>query len=66
MPRYQIHLAVDVECNDEDDAFEVGEHLEEFLGLHFETASKGCVTEVVIMEEDNAPLVPDHEFMVQE
>lgn len=54
MAKYQIHLIVDIEAVDGDDAHDTAERLGEFLGLHHLTATEGTVTEVLEIVEDEA------------
>ena len=63
MARYQITLVVDVEATNAHEAIEVGEALEQFLGLHHWTDSQGCVTEITELDEEVTPLIPDEEYM---
>jgi hypothetical protein len=52
MAKFQIHLIVDIEAVDGDDAHDTAERLGEFLGLHHLTATEGTVTEVLEIVED--------------
>ena len=68
MPKYQIVIAVDVEAASEDHAQSIAENLEDFLGMHHQTASLGCVTEIIELDaeseldpEDDAALLPDED-----
>lgn len=64
MAQYQITLVVNVEADDEDEVNVIAENLEEFLGMHHWTDSKGCVTDITEMDDEaDAPLIPDHEYM---
>lgn len=59
MAKYQIHLIVDIEAVDGDDAHDTAERLGEFLGMHHLTATEGTVTEVLeIVEDDSEDEVP--------
>lgn len=50
--KYQITLVVDVEANDDDHAAVLADGLGEFLGMHYQTTSLGCVTEVTWVDEE--------------
>ena len=54
MAKYQIHLIVDIEAVDGDDAHDTAERLGDFLGMHHLTATAGTVTEVNEIVEDEA------------
>lgn len=54
MAKYQIHLIVDIEANDADDAYDTAERLGDFLGLHHLTATAGTVLEVLEVDETEA------------
>ena len=59
MAKYQIHLIVDIEAADGDDAHDTAERLGEFLGMHHLTATAGTVTEVLeIVEDESEDEVP--------
>lgn len=68
MAKYQIHLIVDIEAKDGDDAYDTAERLGEFLGLHHLTATEGTVLEVLEVvdaaedEEEEALVDPDAEL----
>lgn len=68
MPKYQIVIAVDVDAADEDHAQEIAANLETFLGMHHETSTLGCVTEIIELDdaeedpEDDAALLPDEDL----
>lgn len=67
MAKYQIHLIVDIEANDADDAYDTAERLGDFLGLHHLTATAGTVLEVLevdetVADEEEALADPDAEL----
>ena len=66
MAKYQIHLIVDIEAADADDAYDTAERLGDFLGLHHLTATAGTVLEVLevdeTVEDDEALVDPDAEL----
>lgn len=47
MPRYQVKLLVDIDAADADEAWAIAEGLEDFLGLHCDTATSGLAQEVL-------------------
>ena len=57
MTQYQIHLAVNVNADSEQDVMETAARLEEFLGMHCETATQGIVTEILELDESEDVLV---------
>lgn len=64
MAKYQIHLIVDIEATDGDDAHDTAERLADFLGLHHLTATSGTVTdvlEVVEQIEDEVPAIDEED-----
>ena len=62
MAKYQIHLIVDIEAEDSDDAHDTAERLADFLGLHHLTSTSGSVTEVLeIVEEDEVPVTDEED-----
>lgn len=67
MAKYQIHLIVDIEAKDGDDAYDTAERLGDFLGLHHLTATAGTVLEVLevdetVEDEEEALVDPDAEL----
>lgn len=58
MTKYQIHLIVDIEATDGDDAHDTAERLGDFLGLHHLTTTSGSVTAVMEVEEQTEDEVP--------
>lgn len=67
MAKYQIHLIVDIEATDGDDAHDTAERLGEFLGMNYLTTTAGSVLEVLEVDEtvaeDEEELVdPDAEL----
>ena len=67
MAKYQIHLIVDIEAKDGDDAYDTAERLGDFLGLHHLTATAGTVLEVLevdetVDDEEEAVVDPDAEL----
>ena len=64
MAKYQIHLIVDIEAVDGDDAHDTAERLGDFLGLHCLTTTAGSVIEVNEVEEtveDEVPAIDEDE-----
>lgn len=61
MAKYQIHLIVDIEAADADDAYDTAERLGDFLGLHHLTATAGSVLEVLEVDETVDDEVPEAE-----
>lgn len=63
MAKYQIHLIVDIEAVDGDDAHDTAERLGEFLGMHCLTTTAGSVLEVLEVDEtadeDDVPEVDE-------
>jgi hypothetical protein len=67
MAKYQIHLIVDIEAKDGDDAYDTADRLGDFLGLHHLTATAGTVLEVLevdetVDDEEEAVVDPDAEL----
>ena len=62
MAKYQIHLIVDIEAADDNDAYDTAERLGDFLGMHHLTTTAGTVTEVNEVDEtveDEVPAVDE-------
>jgi hypothetical protein len=59
MPKYQIVIAVDVDAADEDHAQEIAANLETFLGMHHETSTLGCVTEIIELDAED----PEEDYL---
>ena len=47
MARYQVKLIVDIAADDADAAWEIAEHLEDFLGMNAATLTLGKAEEVL-------------------
>jgi hypothetical protein len=67
MAKYQIHLIVDIEATDGDDAHDTAERLGEFLGMNYLTTTAGSVLEVLevvdaVEDEEEALVDPDAEL----
>lgn len=54
MARYQVKLIVDIAADDADAAWEIAEHLEDFLGMNAATLTLGKAEEVLEYDEEVA------------
>lgn len=53
MARYQVKLIVDIAADDADAAWEIAEHLEDFLGMNAATLTLGNAVEVLECEDED-------------